>query len=114
MKQAIRNFIHRLLHSKKPSDYLRMARKHIENGDCDYICVALRAVGRTTSGVERGATIKLRIEVMNRLEGHSTLCRWAYATGRIGHREMTSDLFMRRYRMAYLDQMIAEYEAKGD
>lgn len=97
----------------------RLAATHDETSHKEkFICIAIMAAASstkliTTADVERCVDI-----VESRLDGETTLESWLQDRGCIHHHWALVDLATRnriqQHRYAWLDQMIAEFKAKGD
>jgi len=94
----------------KTSELLIRAKKHLSDGisyKTPYICFA---IGRTVAAARHKDA--LRKLIMRRLEGEGSLEFWLLSKG-VSRREFTRER-VQAHRHAWVDMLIAEFQAKGD
>lgn len=99
---------------KKTSEVFRKAKECIENDDVRFIChaIALQYEWKASQIYENPHSIAEKI-VQDRLEGFSTLECWL--EGKHGVKDAFNNHDkMKATRLAWLDSLIEEFEAKGD
>lgn len=100
----------------KSTTVLRAARKLIENKTHGHVCTAIKYAYPGNEGVHT----KVWKHIQRSLEGHIVVDSWLqkYVPGfDAWNRLVRSDEYwrvMREYRLRWIDEMIAQYEARGD
>ena len=100
----------------KTSELLRDARRHVGKGS--YVCLAVDTCARidgTRQAIRKAAALRKRIGEV--LWPHKFAHCWlAEHIGAGYSREFLMDRFddIRKWRVRWVNKMIAEYEAKGD
>lgn len=100
----------------KSTTALRAARKLIENGTFSHVCLVLRYAYPGEEGVHT----EVWKHIQRSLGSHIVVDSWLQKqvpgfdawSKNISGREY--DTAMREYRLRWIDEMIAQYEAKGD
>lgn len=101
----------------KSSEILRAARPRIESGDDRYICLAVEEVADNAEEAD-----DLQEHIMGMLGQNTTLEGWLrHVHGVRKPNQPEAFVAMKRYRermritrLAWIDHMVAEFEAKGD
>ena len=99
------------------ANIFKKAKVIIEQGQCDYICTALRwTLPPTYSGnrEEYRACKLAKAVVMERLEGQSSLESWLNKKGLFYYTKLTPEVEqkLRNHRLQWLDLLIAEFEGE--
>ena len=94
----------------KISEEFKLARVLIENYEDSYICYALQHSVKYKN--DPTPTPAMRV-IKDRLNGHFCLESWVYA--KVGYKvwDNNKTKTMKATRLAWLDSLIAEFEAKG-
>lgn len=97
----------------KTSKIFKLVQTEIKNGE-NYVCISLSKLRRECK-ISYEDQERLQIEISHRLQGCYTVMEWLD----VHHPEWadmnTGDSVRNRtYRLAWLDQLIAEFKAKGD
>jgi len=96
----------------KSSTMLCKAQQRIKSKQDDYICVAL------SESFGAKATTELREEILRRIYPHCSAASWLIAQIGVEPENYTwTEVHkdeLRKWRIRWLDQMIGEYESKGD
>lgn len=105
----------------KTSKILTKAKKYLWDGvtrkeapSTAYICFAVETACRNAKKLEAKASRSYHLcnEIESRLDGHATVRGWLVSKG-VPMRQMTIAR-VQAHRHAWLDQLIAEYQQKGD
>ena len=96
----------------KISEEFKLARKLIESDKREYICHALQQVAKKKiNGCYETKAMKV---IQNRLGAYHSLDSWVIS--KVGGKKWCSSKTktMKATRLAWLDSLIAEFEAKGE
>ena len=95
----------------KISEEFKLARNLIDNYKERYICHALEHSVKYKNDPTPTPAMKV---IKDRLNGHDRLESWVYA--KVGYKVWGNNKTkgMRATRLAWLDSLIAEFEAKGE
>lgn len=101
----------------KSTTALRAARKLIENGRYHHVCHAIKYAYPGQKGIHS----EVYREIQCSLNGFTTVDTWLWsnAPGFDEWCRLVRNIdeylhIMREYRLRWIDEMIAQYEAKGD
>jgi len=90
----------------KSSEALRLSRRLIESGKRRYLCIALGVVGG------HGTLVAARINKV--CKGESVIVWLHRHHFDVWRLEFATDAMAKKYRLAWIDWMIPQYEAIGD
>jgi hypothetical protein len=82
-----------------------------DNGGITYICVSIDHVRGGSSELQRYWAKRV---ISDRLRGHSTAYQWLVEMVGRESVEAAGHAARQKWRHAWLDQLIAEFQAKGD
>jgi hypothetical protein len=100
----------------KSSEILQLAHGYIENNIVTFVCIALDSVrGMTLNRKSRRKATDIKLRIRRSINGdkRTVVEHWLVNRGYAKRSELSFEV-MKEYRLAWVNELILEYQSKGD